>query len=106
MGITKYNIVELLPEKKKIRKKLLVFGIILIIIGSGNFIPIPSIGKSVFNQSVFCNSEDGNNAQIINEVSEDCKFANRMTLFANVIITIGLVLTIVRILKKKSCLQK
>jgi len=99
------NLPKTIPVIKKVRKELVMFGLILTIFGSGAFI-VPFGDTSWFVQDLnsFCESAMGLTIQVflVEQRSEDCNIQFQLLLVADFLVIIGIILVILGLSLKKT----
>lgn len=109
LGMVKSTIEIRLPEKvpitKKIRKELVILGLIIMIFGSGAFIvPFGDNGLVVQDMNSFCESALGLTIQVSFEEqrSDNCTVSFQILLLADFLVIIGIIFMILGFCAKKT----
>ena len=93
-------------SKTKIRKKLVILGLAMMVLGSTVFIvPLGESGWTINDRNVFCKSGMEINQQALLEESENCPLVSQLIIIASFLGTLGIIFVIIGLIKKKIILK-
>ena len=102
---TKSNFPKHNSDVKKVRKGLVILGFMILIFGSGAFVvPLTDNGWTIADFNSYCKSGLGMIGQAFSgqQGQENCALASQLTIFASILVIIGLTLIGLGFIKKKT----